>query len=190
MAQQSRALGTYLGFSRDPSWNPGFNMRIQEGRGRVTDKASAGARRLLAGGAPRQAPLGACPRQVHPRRVHPSALRSYEQQRLAQYGRPRPKAPFGLGRWPRGHFVDRRPRPPDTRPRRRDGPRPLQMFTMVRTGASYQHPGSRARRPSTVGVRTVDVPSIAPGILTLVVSVPLVSRMEKKHVVQHVAPRA
>ena len=30
MTQKSRALETYLGFSRDPSWNPGFNMRFQE----------------------------------------------------------------------------------------------------------------------------------------------------------------
>jgi hypothetical protein len=31
MAQNSRALETYfMGFSRDPSWNPGFNMRFQE----------------------------------------------------------------------------------------------------------------------------------------------------------------
>ena len=30
MTQKSRALGTYLGFSRDPSWNPGFNMRLQD----------------------------------------------------------------------------------------------------------------------------------------------------------------
>ena len=30
MTQKSRALGTYLGFSRDPSWNPGFIVRFQE----------------------------------------------------------------------------------------------------------------------------------------------------------------
>ena len=30
MAQKSRALETYLGFSRDPSWNPGFIVRFQE----------------------------------------------------------------------------------------------------------------------------------------------------------------
>ena len=84
-------------------------------------------------------------------------------------------APPGLGKWPRGHFVDWRPRPPETRPRRRGGPRAPAKAHHGAHRCPYQHTAPRARRPRPAHRRLH-----RPGILTLAVSVAAVGLEEGK----------